>query len=97
MTHLYKPTYLTKNSQQKQLLNTIVGNHDLICGCDEPLKHLGLLIFEKAKPSNFTEQEKSIIKSCLGEENTTGGQDADDGFTDGDLAALFTEEPTETG
>ncbi len=97
MTHLYKPTYLTKNAQQKQLLNTIVGNHDLICNCEEPLKHIGLLIFEKAKPSNFTEEEKKLIKKCLGEEEATGDRDADDGFTDGDLAALFTEEATETG
>ncbi len=61
MSSKFEHTYLTKNSLQKQLLNTLVGNHDLCCKCDKPLTHLAVLIFEKAKPTNFT-KKKTIIK-----------------------------------
>ncbi len=93
MSDLYKHTYLGKNAQQKQLLNTICGNHDLICNCDEPLKHVCLLIFEKAQPRNFTESQKKLIKKCLGEEDGDGAAD-DLGIQDGDLEQLFAEEDT---
>ncbi len=94
MSSRFEHTYLTKNGLQGQLLNTLVGNHDLCCKCDEPLTHLAVLIFEKAKPTNFTEKEKTIIKKCLGEgdgDGTTTG-DAIDGLGDGDLEKLFAED-----
>ncbi len=99
MSEFYKHTYLTKNAQQKQLLNTLVGNHDLICCCDEPLKHIFVLIAEKAKPTNFTEQQKKLIKQCLGEEDTAGDQEDHTGFDidSGDLEKLFADDDGEEG
>lgn len=95
----YKPTYFTKNAIHNQLLNTIVGNHDLVCSCDEPLIHITNLIFQKAKPTNFSEKDKKEILKCLGDAagDTAGKDDApEDGFTDGDLAQLF-ENDTDSG
>ncbi len=91
MTEYFQHTYLTKKGLQRQLLNTIVGNHDLVCKCNEPLTHVAALIFEDAKPTNFTEKQKKIIKQCLGEDaGTTTGEDlAIDG---GDLEQLFAED-----
>ncbi len=65
MTSRFQHTYLTKNGLQGQLLNTLVGNHDLICKCDEALTHIFLLIAEKAKPTHFTDQEKKLLKDAL--------------------------------
>ena len=96
MSDLYKHTYYGKNAVQKQFLNTICGNHDLICCCDEPLKHTALLIFEKAKPTNFTEQQKKLIKKCLGEEDGDGAlATTDTAFDTGDLEKLFADDTGE--
>ncbi len=98
MSDYYKPTYMTKNGLHNQYLNSICGQHDLFCKCDEPLKHTAILIFEKAHPTNFTEKEKKCIKKCLGEEDGDGkdhtGKDAID---TGDLDRLFAEDTTDTG
>lgn len=100
MTENYHPTYFTKRAVQNQLLNSIVGNHDLVCSCDAPMTHLAALIFENAQPTNFTEKQKKQIKKCLGigEEDTATHGDADDdgGISPGDLEKLFAED-TDTG
>lgn len=88
---------MTSNASQKQLLNTIVGNHDLICGCDEPLKHVACLIFEKAQPTNFTEKEKKTIKKCLGENGGDADGTEDLGISTGDLEKLFAEDTADDG
>lgn len=84
---------------EKQLLNTVVGNHDLCCGCEDPLLHITNLIFKHAKPKNFTEKEKLQIKLCLGDTDTTDhtATDAVDGLTPGDLEKLFEQEDDEEG
>lgn len=94
MTENYCPTYFTKNAVQNQLLNTLVGNHDLVCGCDKPTAHLAALLFEKAQPTDFTEKQKKQIKKCLGitDGDHTTEDAADGGFTDGDLERLFAED-----
>lgn len=93
MSDFYKPTYLQKNALHTQFLNSICNNHDLWCRCDDPLRHTFVLIAEKVKPTNFTEDQKKKIKKCLGEEDGDGAPDVD-AFTtidDGDLATLFGE------
>lgn len=95
MSDFINPRY-GKNAMKNQLLNTIVGNHDLVCSCESPLKHITNIIFEKAPPSNFTEEEKKKIKKCLGEEPTTDLiATEDDGFGPGDLDQLFAAAATE--
>lgn len=97
MSDNFKHTYYSKKAVQKQLLNTIVGNHDLICCCDEPLTHICGLIFEQAQPTNFTEEQKKQIRKCLGDGDAAATPEKEDGgFGPGDLEKLF-EEDTTTG
>lgn len=97
MTSMHKHTFYGAKALQNQYLNTICGNHDLMCSCDDPLKHTALLILQKAKPK-FTEEEKKIIRKCLGEEDGAGGQDSTAIDIDsGDLEKLFAEDTTNAG
>lgn len=90
MSDNYKHTWYSKRQLGKQYLNGICGMHDLWCGCDDPLKHTATLIFEEAKPTNFSTKDQQTIKKCLGEETTaTETGDQDDGFEGGDLDRLF--------
>lgn len=88
---------MTSKALQKQLLNTICGNHDLACGCDDPLKHVACLIFQQAKPTNFTEQEKSLIRKCLGDADGDGAAADTLAIDGGDLEQLFAEDTENTG
>lgn len=96
MSDNYHPTYFTKRAVHNQLLNSIVGNHDLVCSCDSPLTHVSALIFEHAQPTNFTEKQKKIIRKCLGDGDHTGetlGDAAEDGgLSAGDLEKLFADD-----
>lgn len=96
MSDNYHPTYFTKRAIHNQLLNSIVGNHDLVCSCDAPLIHITNLIFEFAKPTNFTEKEKKQIRKCLGDGDhigeTHGDAAEDGGLSAGDLEKLFAED-----
>ncbi len=97
MSENFCPTKYSGKALQTQLLNSIVGNHDLICGCDEPTTHLAALIFEHARPTKFTEQQKKTIQKCLGDDPTTTAMAAadDGGFSEGDLEDLFAEDGDE--
>ncbi len=64
MTSMHKHTYYGAKALQSQYLNTICGNHDLMCSCDDPLKHTALLILQKAKPT-FTDEERKLLKDAL--------------------------------
>ncbi len=84
-----RPPYYNSNSINQQLINTLIGNHDLICGCDDPASHLLYLLATKTKPKGFTDEEKENIKKCLGFTETTTDQQEDIGFDAGDLENLF--------
>ncbi|AVN68372.1 hypothetical protein [Betatorquevirus homini13] len=95
MSDNYHPTILQNDAVHNQLLNSIVGNHDLVCSCDSPLIHITNLIFEFAKPTNFTEKKKTSRK-CLGDGDhigeTHGDAAEDGGLSAGDLEKLFAED-----
>lgn len=99
MSENFCPTQYNEKALQKQLLNTIIGNHDLICGCNSATTHLAALIFEQASPTNFTNQQKKTIKQCLGEDHTTTDiiDEEDGGFSAGDLEQLFAEDDGDEG
>lgn len=90
-SNYYKKPFLNSKGLEKQYLNSIVGNHDLWCSCDDPIKHTVDTIFTHAKPENFNQETKNKILKCLGEDPTTTdpGPAADDGFGPGDLDLLF--------
>ncbi len=90
-SNYYKKTFYNASGQQKQLLNCIVGDHDLICCCEEPLQHITDLIFTANPDIKFKEETKQKIQKCLG---TTQEEDGDDdaGIGEGELDRLFAEE-----
>ncbi len=95
---MFKPAVYTSENQKKlQWLNFCNQSHDLICGCDEPTKHLLKTILEKSNWLDITEDKKTTIKQCLGlEEDHTATEDKpgeeDEGFGPGDLETLFAED-----
>lgn len=97
MTSRLQPVKYTKRQQENNLLNTCIQAHDLTCGCPDPLKCLACLIFYKAEPTNFTNEEKQQIRKCLG---TIDGGDLgpiEDGIDAGDLDVLFAEDGEKEG
>lgn len=97
MSDNFCPPKYSPKALQNQLINSIIGNHDLLCGCDNPTTHLAALLFEKTNPTNFTEEQKKIIRKCLGDDHTTTDIAAieDGGFSEGDLEQLFAEDGDE--
>lgn len=95
-----KPTYYNSKGIQGQLLNSIISNHDLCCGCDTPGNHLFYLLTDTIQPSKFTPEELQKIKKCLGCGEpliTTTGPADDDGLLEGDLDALFADDADTAG
>ncbi len=84
------PPKCNKKEQQLQMINGAVHMHDMGCGCDSPLEHLTLSIFNQEKNLRFTDEEKKFLRKCLGstEETTI----AEDHFGEGDLEDLFAED-----
>lgn len=95
MSKNFKHTYYNAKALENQLLNNIVGSHDLICGCPDPFVHLTNLIFTKVKPTKFTTEDKENIKKCLGigtDPVIEDAGDAVDGLTGQELEKLFEED-----
>lgn len=90
-----RPTYYNSTAKDQQLINCMVGQHDLVCGCEEPTAHLAFLLITKAKPTNFTPEEKQQLKKCLdiGEDPTI--KEDIDTVDFGDLEKLFEEDATD--
>lgn len=84
--NLWQPTKYGPKRLELQWLNGCITSHDYICGCDEPAKHLFLLL---AKKSGFDQK-------CLtfGDDpgTTAVGTTDDIGIDQGDLELLFAEE-----
>lgn len=79
-----------KNQLQNQLVNSIVGSHDLVCGCKNPLYHTTFICLQKLAPE-LKKQEKNQLKKCLGDDTTDdAGAEGDLNF--GDLDQLFAED-----
>lgn len=82
MSKFLQPRLYEKRALENQLLNVIIGSHDLMCGCPKPLQHI----------KNLIETPQCLTT----EENTTkerdGTQEEDIGFSTGDLEKLFEED-----
>lgn len=92
----FLPTKPNTRYQKIQWMNTLVHVHDLQCECDKPLEHTAYTIFTEEKNLRFSPEEKKAFETCL----TTPGEptkEEDDPFGDGELEALFAEDPTDTG
>ncbi len=81
-----------QHALEKQLINTFVGNHDLICMCDNPAYHSLQILIKQLKPE-LKQEEIKQLQLCLGEETTTTAANAEDtGIDIGDLEKLFGED-----
>ncbi len=83
------PKY-TERRLKCQLINTFVGNHDLVCECNAPLEHCRQILNEeldKYKP-------KCLPTTSTGEDKTTTDGDVkeEDVIEEGDLEDLFKED-----
>lgn len=85
---------MLKSSTKKQLINTFVGNHDLVCLCKNPAYH-SLYILAEQLGKELNPQDKQQIIKCLGE--TTTDAEGDIGIDTADLEKLFGEEDDLTG
>ncbi len=83
---------MLKSSTKKQLINSFIGNHDLVCDCYNPAVHCLNILLEQLAPE-LQERDKQQIKQCLGE--TTTATDADIGIDTADLEKLFGEDDEE--
>lgn len=86
-----KSTYGPKGGEQ-QLMNLIFTAHDLHCSCPDPPSHLTFLLAKNCQPQDFTPEEKSTIKKCLGFGETTDATTEDHGIEEGELEKLFAED-----
>lgn len=74
-------------------INCIFQTHDLICGCNDPILHLMILINKKGNAPK-PEPEIRNIKCLLTGETATGNTKEKDDlpFEDGELEQLFKED-----
>lgn len=89
MSKLLTPRDSPKN-RKLDWINHIASAHNLVCGCNEPLKHTVEEIFH---------QEPELQKTCITTDHTDD-HTAVGGFGDAELAALFDEglgEPEDAG
>lgn len=93
MSDYFKKITTSKRHQNLQWVNSMVNTHDLVCQCDEPLKHIILTIRDQEPNIKFNKEESTKLQQWL----TTGDDqdgDAIDGLGDGDLERLFEEDFT---
>ncbi len=85
---------LNNKKDQLKFINCVIGCHDLVCECYNPLMHSTKILLKQLAPE-LQEPEKLQLKKCLGEEPTTA-EEEETGFDIGDLEKLFGEEDAAT-
>lgn len=95
MSIRYQPTKDNHRAKKLKWINFLVHAHDIHCDCPAPLEHTICEIIQQEPELKFNNQEKDLLKKCLGTttEEDHGG-DIDD-FGDGELERLFTEDAGE--
>nr|BAA93611.1 unnamed protein product [Torque teno mini virus 9] len=90
----YIPTKSTLRQKKLQWMNLIVHGHDIFCDCCKPLECTIGTIINQEPNLKFNTEEKNLLKKCLSTKDGDAGAGAadPDGFGEGDLDALFTED-----
>lgn len=86
------PEYSPKQLED-QWINTIFANHDLICGCNDTITHLLVVLNRKGtapKPEKDIKNIKCLITGKEEEDHTE-----EDAFGAGELELLFKEDGDE--
>lgn len=86
---LQNPKY-TPKQLESQWINTVFGNHDLFCSCDDPITHLLIVLNRQGKAQKPEDDIKNIKCLITGDPKDT--EDVIDTFQDGELDALFAED-----
>nr|BAA86947.1 unnamed protein product [TTV-like mini virus] len=82
MSSFLTPSVYSKNGLENQWMNTIFNTHDLMCGCNDTIKHLFAILKRKG--------EQLCLPSTTEDAGTQTGGDAQDyDLEEGDLDALF--------
>lgn len=86
------PAIYSPKGLENQWINVIWNTHDLMCGCNNAIKHLADILKRQGSlpclPSTSTEEKGVSTEDHAGE----------DGFDEGDLEHLFSEDfDEETG
>lgn len=92
MSKFYKPLNISQKHKNLQWINLIVGQHDMLCHCDDPLKHTIFAILEQEPSIKFTEEESKQLQKCLTSTDQGDGAGGVDDFGDGELERLFAED-----
>ncbi|AXQ66594.1 MAG: hypothetical protein [Anelloviridae sp.] len=82
MSKFLTPCLYSGKSLENQWVNCIFNSHDLICGCNDTIKHLATILQTKqlCLPSTSTVEDGT---------QTEPGPADEDGFDEGDLDRLF--------
>lgn len=85
MSKFLTPCVYSGKSLENQWVNSIYNSHDLICGCNDTIKHLASILQTKqlCLPSTSTVEDGT---------QTDTGPVEEDGFDEGDLERLFEED-----
>ena len=88
------PTYLTTKGKNNALINCFVGDHDLLCSCNNPAYHC-LQILATTLAPQLKQEEKQQIIQCLGGTDAVPTTRGDEEIGLEDLEKLFTEDTEE--
>lgn len=86
MSSFLTPAVYSKNGLENQWINCIWNTHDLMCGCNDAIKHLFTLLKKK--------QSLPCLPSTEGVHTgtQTGADTEEDVLEEGDLDKLFEED-----
>ncbi len=93
MSIRYKPTKDNHRCKKIKWLNFITHAHDMLCDCDSPLQHTIAEILTAEPDIKFNNQERDLLKKCLGEgDTTTAAADTLAEIGDVDIDDLFSKD-----
>lgn len=88
---LQHPAYQGK-AIEAQWRNLIFSSHDLMCGCNDPILHLIIILNREGNAPKPEDDIKNIKCLITGEDAKDGGKDIiPDDFEPGELDRLFSE------
>ncbi len=92
MSSIWKKPTSSLRQLENAWMNNIYCSHDLWCHCEDPPKHL-MIIINKNSRAPKPESEIDNLKCLLtGEGGTATHTEDDAGFNEGDLEKLFAED-----
>lgn len=92
MSKQLQNTVYTGKALEQQWRNNIFSSHDLMCGCNNPIKHLIIILNREGNAPKPEPEIDNILCLITGEKDGQHGDAADDNIQEGDLELLFKED-----